>query len=134
MRYNGSIMTLYDKQQDWLVRMNANIDNMTKQFRTNRKVDVNLLAETSRKVLEASRRLSLKHHFRVVSEEDFASFNEWFDGEALVRLEWLKEHLRVIAIYTHEEDGPEPDFELMYEREMDRRYHQLHGNIPRWAE
>lgn len=115
-----------DAQYDWMNKMTANITTLREQYHGASKFDELLLAETDRKVREAVRRLKLN----VTDEVTFAADNEWWDGEADARVEWLNECLRIISIYTAEPDDNEPDFERLYELEMDRRHHQFHGDVP----
>lgn len=114
------------KQHEWFGRMQANVETLREQFYGASAFDKQLLAETLRKVGEAVRRLNLK----MVSIEENAANHEFWDGEADARVEWLAEALRIISIYTQEPDEPEPDFERLYELEMDRLHHAFHGDVP----
>ena len=115
-------------------RMHANLTTMREQYQTTG-IDEALKAETSRKIQEAVRRLQKKTAMgSIISEEDLAVSNEFWDGEADSHVEWLTECLRIIAIYTAEPDDDNFNEEKEFEREMDRRYHQFHGDVPLWAQ
>ena len=118
------------QQFDWMRRMEENISTLRQQYHGASKFDAKLKAETSWKIQKAVRRLKVT----VMDEVNWAADNEWWDGEADAHVEWLNECLRVIRIYTAEPDDMEPDFEALYEKEMDRRHHVFHGNVPQWAE
>lgn len=93
--------------------------------------------EVSVKIQEAVRRLTEKRVIKskIISEEELYSCNEGWDGEADGHVEWLSECLRVIRIYVQVPDEePYFDEERAYELEMDRRYHQFHGDVPPWAQ
>jgi len=113
-----------------MIRMEANVGTLREQYHGASAFDNELLAETLRKVREAVRRLKLK----VVDEVQNAIDNEFWDGEADSRVEWLAEALRIISIYTAEPDDDGFNEEVEYEQEMDRRYHLLHGGDPEWAQ
>lgn len=127
---------MYNKAQiDWSRRMWANLDDLRTQYHNSRTPDSGLLSETDRKIREAVRRLRLV----VTDQEEFAASNEWWDGEEDGLIMWLRYCLSEIERhcgYVHDDqpDDPEPDFERLYELEMDRRYHQFHGNVPDWAQ
>lgn len=114
------------QQHDWFRRMTENVSTLREQYHGASKFDEKLLAETDRKVKEAVRRLKVK----VVDVEEHTANNEWWDGEADRRVEWLNEALRIISIYTQEPDDAYVDFERLYELEMDRRHHAFHGDVP----
>lgn len=121
-------------QHDWMIRMTANLELMNEQYRTTG-IDNTLKTETSRKIQEAVRRLQKKTAMgAIINEEEYAAANEFWDGEADSHVEWLAECLRIIAIYTAEPDDDGFNEEKEYEKEMDRRYRQFHGDVPLWAQ
>ena len=121
-----------EKQIAWTHKMYQNIAELQAQYQ-DRGIDKKLRDTTERQIFEATRRLKLV----VIDEEEFAADNEFWDGEADCRTEWLEEHMRVITSNFADPFRDEDDYfdeEALYEKEQDRQYFLRHGNDPWWAQ
>lgn len=121
-----------DKQYDWFQRMTTALANLRIEFANSRRIDEAVYIPTTQKIVAAVDRLKIE----MPTVEEYAAIHEFWDGEAHEGLEWLSEAMERIRLHFAPIDQDDDYFneEELYEKEMDRRYHAFHGEVPWWAQ